>query len=476
MNADMVLDWLKREAASADLKRFDRFRSANLQEIISEIHYGHSESPRVPANINRNTPRAAFGRVRRSKAFAGKLAAASAVLSRTFPEDFLFWRAPYYDSELLDGLTFLSAAEPRLNFPFNRFGSGLRALDRWKQVGDELLDLAQSWWPRRTHLGGVLKARRDPFECQFRLWHFLYRGVIPLQVQRSLGRRAWLVVGKPVDYGELERDDVEWSGRLEMAPGDRVFMYRMVESKALTDVYEVVGTPWIEPLDAWRACRVKLKRADDSLHLRFADMKADPVLGQWGQVKRHFQGTTAEAIPPRFSARLELLIRGGGDGDQHDEPAPEIDRRWNRRAGDFIDEFDFCTGFIESLLKTWRVRYEREHPCLIRAGCQKIQCRADYVVADQERRVLTVIEAKHSIASNEQLQEAREQGRCYALHLESPSFVIAAPEGCWVHETYSSHMRPVLHLHGDEILARSTEMLEELLQLQHARPGAAGPA
>lgn len=474
MNADVVLDWLIRDAAAAKPGDFARFRTIDPQELIDTVHFGIDDAPRMLQNLDKDTPNSAFGRVARSKGLGARLTDASAALARLHPEHFLLWRAPYYDRELFDGLAFLSTAEPRLSFSFDRFGSGQVALKRWRKVGDTLLELAGEWWPRETSRRRLLPGGPDPFARQLKLWHFLYEGLIPLHVRRGEGERAWLVGGKDGDYTDWEPDDLHWSGRMEMAAGETVYMYRMGKATAITDVYSVAERPRINPLAPWRACTVKLQRVARIEPLRFADMKADPILGQWGLIKRNLRGLVAEALPPRSRRRLERLIREGA-------PLPERKAATSSGpgsveeqlvAGDFVDEDDFCTNFIAPLLAKHRLRTRRERACDFHVGSQCYHCRIDFLVRDQEKRLLTIIEAKRTLTKLEDVKRAARQGRSYALQVGSPSFVVMAPEGCWVYDSLRAdpnRSEAMLRVAGDAIAGRFGEVVEVIEQLRDQR-------
>ncbi len=476
MNANVMLERLIARAAEADLSSYERFRRIEPRALVDQIRYGYKRKPRVLANLDRDTPATAYGRVRRSKTLRGKLVESTAMLARAHPDHFLLWRAPYYDRELFDGLAFLSAAEPRLAFSFHAFGSGQRALDRWRKIGDALFELAEEWWPRRTSVGTLLKRPRDRFELQFRLWRFLYDDLIPLHVRRGDGERAWLVACKPGDYAELENETVTWSGRMEMAPGEKVYVYRMADTRAITDVFEVDGLPGIDPLARWRACNVDLRRVDSSGHLTFAEMMADEVLAQWGLVKSRFNGLVAESIPPRMRVRLHELLQGESPSETATPSvaAAAFDRI--RRAGDYPDEDAFCKDCLEGVLKKMGGRSIREHACEFRLGSQRILGRIDYLVRDGEGRLLTIVEAKHSLVRREDWKDAAMQGRSYALQVGSASFIIAAPEGCRVFATYVDELKPALRLHGDEILPKADVLHETVCEIRDARDRRLGVA
>jgi len=172
-------------------------------------------------------------------------------------------------------------------------------------------------------------------------------------------------------------------------------------------------------------------------------MDKDHVLEEWGIVKRHFVGTTAEPVPPRAYNRLLDLIGSDLQAKHNLEREPEPSSvtsppfhpaTWPtpELSGRFGLEVDFEDKVIRPLLKGWGFKAHGQYTCSAWIGGQEHLLRVDFLVSDDEGPV-TLFEDKLRIIGDEDLKPAVRQAKSYALLLGLPSFVIAAPEGMWLY-------------------------------------------
>jgi hypothetical protein len=222
------------------------------------------------------------------KHFADRVTLVSFVLSQTFPREFLFFRTGDLENAIFDGFAFFSDVWPELAFEFPRVGR--TGFDRYLVLNRALREFAAEVWTEVDH-------------PQSRILAFLYDQLLLLFTIPTEYNRYWLAAGRPENL--IQERDVKvgekrsWSGKKEMLEGDLVFLYAMSPVKAFTGLYEVTGFPTPDPWGGWDGLWIDIEKLADVRGVSFAQMKADPVLSQWGPVLRNFQGTVTEPIPSR---------------------------------------------------------------------------------------------------------------------------------------------------------------------------------
>jgi hypothetical protein len=196
------------------------------------------------------------------------------------------------------------------------------------------------------------------------------------------------------NWAELDsNDDLNWSARKEMQPGDLVFIYRTAPRMAITDVFEVQDEPHFEPWARWDGFWASLRRVCRIEDVTFADLRNDSVLKDWGVVRKRFRGVIVEAIPHSVYNRLLERIPEG-TRSQHDlefEPTANMGR-----SGQFASEADFEDRIVEPLLKRWGLDYQRQYRQRFRFGSQDHPGLVDFLVSDG-RGPITLFENKFSL-------------------------------------------------------------------------------
>lgn len=104
-----------------------------------------------------------------------------------------------------------------------------------------------------------------------------------------------------------------------------------------------------------------------------------------------------------------------------------------RAAEGFDDEEDFCDRGLEPLIEKLGYDHRREHTINRRIGSSDTTLYVDFLLIDAKGPV-AVLEAKRSIRTDNDLEDARKQGLSYALFEELKPVMVAAPEGLWLYE------------------------------------------
>ena len=355
----------------------------------------------------------------------------SLYLNHLFPSDFMYYRVSQLEENIFQGLLFLGEDYPSLQFPFAAIGRN--GFDRYIEFSKAMMKFAKQLWPNITDK-----------DRQRHLHYLLYQGLGALFHSKTDYNRYWLFVTKE-ELGSGD-DRIRWSARKEMKAGDLVFMYKTAPISAITHVLKAKNDPFFDPWGAWNGFWIDLEVISEIPQVRFSEMKADPVIGAWGSVKKLFAGTVTDPVPHSVynrllnfipeSIRTELLLKP--------EPLAEISS-----SGSYASEADFEEKVVSDILRRWGFNYQYQFPCRFRTGSQMTHCRVDYLVSDQSGP-LTLFENKYKIVSKRNLEEATEQGKSYALMLGLPSFVVCSPEGMWIYS-----------------LRRSLEKLEKSVSLQN---------
>ncbi len=447
MNERAVLGWILDDAERNEdhYKLAEGTRNAPYDLLLEDLQNLGGKGTQPPASLP-STPEGAIPRLRAH--FKDNVTLISRVLNHLFPKRHLFYRVSNLEDEIFRGFDFFSSVMPEFGFSFPRVGR--TGFDRYLEVNAVLLRLFGEAYPELE-------------EPQARVSWFLYEGLGRLFTEKSDYHRYWIMATRDERFEALDSQDVlEWAGRKEMQEGDLVFMYRAAPRSAITDVFEVAGEPIFDPWGAWDGFWANLRRVCRIADVPFAVLRDDPVLGGWGVVRKRLTGVRTEPMPHWIYNRLLLEIPERTREAHGLEPEPTANVG---RSGQFASEADFEDRVVEHLLRRWNLGYQRQHRRRFRFGSQYHLGIVDFYVGDG-RGPITLFEDKFRVLNEEDLKEAREQGRSYALMLGVPSFVVASPEGMWIYSLGGHEERLEMHITLDEIGTRDEEIRSTLLRLR----------
>jgi hypothetical protein len=447
VNERAMLGWILEDAERNEehYKTEDGSRDDHYEILLDDLRNLGGEGTEPPRSLP-SAPEGAIPLLRSH--FEDDVTLISRVLNHHFPEEYLFYRVSKLEDEVFRGFDFFSSVVPEFGFPFPRVGR--TGFDRYLEVNAALL-----------HLFGEIYPELD--EPQSRLSWFLYEGLGRLFTEKSDYNRYWIMATRDEHFGSLDSDDeLEWSGRKEMQEGDLVFMYRTAPRRAITDVLEVTGEPIFDPWGAWDGFWVNLSRVCRVDDVPFTALRDDPVLGDWGVVRKRLTGVRTEPVPHTIYNRLLLEIPERTREAHGLIPEPTADVG---RSGQFVSEKDFEDRVIEPLLRRWDLGYQKQYKRRFRFGSQNHLGIVDFYVSDGKGPV-TLFENKARILDEKELKEAAEQGRSYALMLGTPSFVVASPEGIWVYSLDRHREKLEMHVPLDDLGSRDEEIRNGLLRLR----------
>jgi len=340
----------------------------------------------------------------------------SLILNYYFPNQYFFYHVSKSEPEVFQGFRFFAEIVSQFDFTFNSVGTN--GFTRYLELNEKLMNFAHIHWPET----------REP---QTHLCYLLYQGLGNLFLEKSDYHRYWIMATHEKYFWALDSgDDVIWSGRKEMQADDLVFMYRTAPCSAITNIYRVKDEPIFNPWNGYGGFDVNLKYLCAVEDITFSEMKNDPIIGQWGIVKRRFVGTVTEPIPHSVYNRLLTKISEKIQKKHHLEPEPVVITA--SCSGQFALEEDFEEEVIAPLLRRWGFKYKQRYICPFQIGSQDHLGRVDFYVSDQNGP-LTLFEDKLRILNDKDLKKAIDQAKSYALLLGLPSFVVASPEGLWLY-------------------------------------------
>lgn len=448
MNKELLLSWILQDVEqNSHNYRLDTDREDKPDDVlIEELRSLARRRVELPQSIP-SIPEQAIPVLRSH--FKDNVTLVSRVLNHLFPDQYLFYRVSKLEEEIFLAFDFFSSTVPDFEFSFSRIG--MTGFDRYLAVNEALMPFFRDIY---SDLEGD--------ELHARIAWFLYQGLGYLFLEKSDYHRYWVMATREEWFESLDsEDELTWSAHKGMQIGDLVFMYRTSPRSAITDVFEVANEPYFDPWGEWNGFWVGLTRVCQIEDIPFSDLKNDRVLGHWNVVRKRFQGVVVEPLP--HSVYNRLLEKIPEDlRTLHDlEPEPTADEG---RSGQFDSEADFEDQVIEPLLRRWGFSYQRQYRCRLRLGREAHYGLVDFYVSDG-RGPITLFENKLRILNEDDLGQAVEQGKSYALLLGLPCFVVASPEGMRIYSLQRHAETLEQHISLDELNVKEEDVRRLLMRL-----------
>lgn len=228
----------------------------------------------------------------------------------------------------------------------------------------------------------------------------------------------------------------------ELGAGDYIVMYLTAPVSAVGSIWRSVSNSFDDPFFYYYRCTY-ISGQTKVRQLSLDDMRKDKVLGQLPIVKKNMQGVNGTELSPAVFNRL--VDKCKMDVEKFAGYIPVVDE-------DIHNEKD-----VEHLLIA---------PLLHKMGYIKCDCVGGYIqqlhlplgnhntseipdfVLNHEKRsghdfATAIVEAKHSVVKEKNLEDARDQVRGYALHLNASSVAVAAQEGIWLYSSLDDFGQPI---------------------------------
>lgn len=256
-----------------------------------------------------------------------------------------------------------------------------------------------------------------------------------------------------LDNSNAQSTNTWGAGGLKIKKGDLVLMYCLSPRKFIHSIWRAIDDSFVDPF-SYYYYGVKVGFPQKIRHITFQELKDNSVFSENSTVKANMQGLNGKHLTTDEFSELLKMIEAKGQSTKELPKLPVYMREFDK----IENERDVEIHLIEPLLKDLNFRdndWIRQLP--IRMGRQT-KYYPDYaILASSEKgkeKARIILEAKYSISSDKQLEEAFLQARSYGLRLQSEKVILADRDFVWVYEKQNGDFNfvPVLKLHWNELM------------------------
>lgn len=243
------------------------------------------------------------------------------------------------------------------------------------------------------------------------------------------------------------------AGGLKIKKGDLVLMYCLSPRKYLHSIWRALEDSFIDPF-TYYYYGVKVGFPQEIKHIGFRELKTNHIFKDNSTIKAHMQGLNGRALTViEYTELLELIENKGQSTDK----LPKLPV-YERNIEHIDNERDVEQQLIEPLLKDLGFKesdWIRQLP--IRMGRQT-KYYPDYAIlvnrTKGKEKSKIVLEAKYSINSDKQLNDAFFQARSYGLRLQSERIVLADRDFVWLYGKTNGdfEQNPILKFHWNDLI------------------------
>ena len=223
-----------------------------------------------------------------------------------------------------------------------------------------------------------------------------------------------------------------WAGNTNMLPGDIMLLYEVKPVKAIQSVWRCASVGFNDPFEYYFT-RVWVSKMIRIPPITLDDLRADSIWKEKGLVKASMQGCAGTpCTKDEYDAFLKMLEAKGFDTSH----LPKIAYTGLPNDVELNVERDVEEKLLEPLLKKLgytEKNWVRQLPVRMGRGERNYP---DYALFPKgtkgEETAQFLWEAKFTISSRRQLQDAFLQAKSYAMRLRSKGFGLVAKEGIWI--------------------------------------------
>jgi len=234
-----------------------------------------------------------------------------------------------------------------------------------------------------------------------------------------------------LDKAENHSSNTWGAGNLNIKKGDLVLMYCVSPRKYLHSIWRAIEDSFIDPFRFHYYC-IKVGFPQKIEPVGFHELKENVIFKNSPTVRSNMQGMNGR--PLSVNEYLELISMLGEKG-QNTTGLPKLPV-YERDVDNVENERDVEQKLIEPLLKDIGIKdteWMRQMP--LKMGRQTSYY-PDYAIFHNikkgQEKAKVVLEAKYSINSDKQFQEAFDQARSYALRLQAQKIVLADRDFVWI--------------------------------------------
>ncbi len=243
------------------------------------------------------------------------------------------------------------------------------------------------------------------------------------------------------------------AGGLKIKKGDLILMYCLSPRKYIHSIWRAIEDSFIDPF-SYYYYGVKVGFPKKIIPVTFQELNNNPIFKENPTVKAHMQGLNGKTLTTFEFSELLKVLENKGQPTADLPKLPVYDRVFNQ----IENERDVEIQRIEPLLKDLNFKEKdwiRQLP--IRMGRQT-KYYADYAIlassnkGNEKARI--ILEAKYSINSDKQLEEAFLQARSYGLRLQSEKIIIADRDFLWLYVRHNGDFKfkPIIKYHWNDLI------------------------
>ncbi len=257
---------------------------------------------------------------------------------------------------------------------------------------------------------------------------------------------------KFVDNLDNKSVGVWGAGNLNIKKGDLVLMYCVSPRKYLHSIWRALEDSYIDPFRFYYYS-VKVGFPQKIEPIGYYELRENLILKENSTVKSNMQGMNGRPLTVKEYSELIKMIEAKGQSTKSLPKLPVYERDI-----DYIEnERDVELQLIEPLLRDLGYQEKdwiRQLP--LRMGRQT-KYYPDYAIKANltkgKEKAKIILEAKYSINSDKQLQDAYNQARSYGLRLQSGTIILADMDYVWIYGKTNGDFNsvPTLKMHWNEL-------------------------
>lgn len=255
-------------------------------------------------------------------------------------------------------------------------------------------------------------------------------------------KSAFFIGGGGNNGDELAENDkdtiVRWQCSPDTRAGDMIVMYLRTPISSISSIWRACSVGFIDPFFWHYRCTyigkpVKIKR------ISISAIKKDKVLGKMPIVLKNLQGINGVELKPSQYNHIVELTKA---------PVPLLECVMEEGGGTYENEKAVEDHLIKKMLsKLGYSENEYKRQLYIEIGNHNHALIPDFVllpvVSKGHYSGFAIIEAKRSITTNKQLEDAKSQARSYAKMVGAKYSSVASQEGIWVTSSRDDYEKDV---------------------------------
>ncbi|WP_026664815.1 hypothetical protein [Butyrivibrio sp. FC2001] len=245
---------------------------------------------------------------------------------------------------------------------------------------------------------------------------------------------------------EDENNVIRWQCSPDTRAGDMIVMYLRTPISAISSIWRARSVGFIDPFFWYYRCTyignpVKVKR------IPIDKIKKDKVLKELPIVKKNMQGINGVEIKPSDYNYIVEKTKAN---------VPKLESVFEVSTSEYASEKAVEDALIKPIIKMLGYdENEYRQQIYIEIGNHNYALIPDFVLAPSVSKGhysgYVIIEAKRSITTEKQLEEAKTQARSYAKIMGAKYSSIASQEGIWVTSSKDDYSKNIFSASWDEL-------------------------